>query len=251
VNPTSRLAAFDHASGAHVDAAVVELASDALRAGDIVAIPTDTVYGLAAAVDHPEAVTRLYEVKGRPIEKAIPVLLSDFSQVPRVASGLSSMARTLASAFWPGALTLVLAARPHLPLALTSVAEDGLRTVAVRVPDHPLTTAIIAAAGGALAVTSANRSGEKPALEALEAAALHGWPPVLVIDGGRVPGGIPSTVVLTTGPQPAILREGAIPATAILSALRNWEELAADTEGVQDRVVLGPVRGSAAPDTRS
>ncbi len=101
--------------------------------------------------------------------------------------------------------------------------DDGGRTVAVRVPDHPLARAIIEASGGALAVTSANRSGKTPAFDAREAAALWESAPILVVDGGRVSRGIPSTVVLATGETPVILREGAISATAIAAALENHD----------------------------
>lgn len=199
----------------------IRQASEALRAGEVVVIPTDTVYGLAAAIDRPDALSRLYALKKRPREKAIPVLLSDPSHVHQTSTGFSQTAERLALRFWPGALTLVLPALSHLPSHVTSIAGDGARTVAVRVPDHALACAIIEASGGALAVTSANESGKTPALEAREAAVLCASPPILVIDGGRVPGGIPSTVVLATGATPVILREGAISAAAIAAALGN------------------------------
>ena len=201
----------------------IRQASEALRAGEVVVIPTDTVYGLAAAVDRPEALSHLYTLKKRPREKAIPVLLSDPSHVHQVSTGLSKLAKRLALSFWPGALTLVLPARSHLPSQITSLSSDGLPTVAVRVPDHPLACAIIGASGGGLAVTSANESGKAPALESREAAALWASPSILVIDGGRVPGGMPSTVVLATGARPVILREGAISAAAIAAALGNHD----------------------------
>jgi L-threonylcarbamoyladenylate synthase len=201
-------------------------ASAALRAGQIVAIPTDTVYGLAAALDRPDAISRLYALKRRPSDKAIPVLLSDPSQVHQVATGLSEMAEHLALSFWPGGLTLVLASHSHLPPHVTSSTSDGLATVAVRVPDHSLARAIIQASGGALAVTSANESGQPPALEARAAAALRASPPILVIDGGRVARGIPSTVVLATGATPVILREGVISAADIAAALGNHQNAA-------------------------
>ena len=201
-----------------IDSRVLQ-AARALRAGDVVAIPTDTVYGLAAAIDRPDAIDRLYAIKGRPAEKAIPILLSDPKQLRQVSTGLSNSAAHLARFFWPGALTLVLPALPHLPSRLTSVSSDGLETVAVRVPNDQLTRAIIAAAGGALAVTSANRSGKKPALSAADITAVGADIPILVIDGGRAPGGVPSSVVLATGFAPVILREGAISAADISSVM--------------------------------
>lgn len=205
---------------------VVLRAAQALRTGQVVAIPTDTVYGLAAAINQPDAIERLYAIKGRPDEKAIPVLISDPVQVRSLTPRLSSIAAHLARSFWPGALTLVLAALPDLPRGVTTVSRDGLQTVAVRVPDHGLARAIIAAAGGALAVTSANRSGDAPALEADEVRGLVLSHPVLVIDGGRALRSVPSTIVEATSEVPEILREGAIPATAIAAAVADIEPIA-------------------------
>ncbi|MDF3015875.1 MAG: Sua5/YciO/YrdC/YwlC family protein, partial [Thermomicrobiales bacterium] len=156
------------AADSGVDAEVVARAARALRAGQVIAIPTDTVYGLAAAVDRPEAIERFYAIKGRPEEKAIPVLISNPENLARLSPHFSAMAARLARSFWPGALTLVLPALPDLPRRVTDVTGDGLKTVAIRMPDNALARAIIAAAGGALAVTSANRSGAAPAVEARE-----------------------------------------------------------------------------------
>ena len=206
-----------------VDADVVGRAARALRAGQVVAIPTDTVYGLAAAIDRPDAIDRLYAIKGRPDEKAIPVLIADPEHVRRLSPRVSATAARLARSFWPGALTLVLPALPDLPPGVTDVTGDGLQTVAIRVPDNALARAIIAAAGGALAVTSANRSGAAPAVEAREVDGFELAQPLLVIDGGRAPGGVPSTIVLATNEQPEILREGAIAPSAIATALGGIE----------------------------
>ena len=155
------------------EAALVLRAAHALRTGEVVAMPTDTVYGLAAAIDRPDAIDRLYAIKGRPAEKAIPVLISDPEHVQKLTPRLSTTAARLARNFWPGALTLVLAALPDLPRGVTTVTSDGMETVAVRVPDNRLARAIIAAAGGALAVTSANRSGAAPAVEAGDVSGLE------------------------------------------------------------------------------
>ncbi|MDF2758359.1 MAG: Sua5/YciO/YrdC/YwlC family protein [Thermomicrobiales bacterium] len=211
------------AADSGVDAEVVARAARALRAGLVIAIPTDTVYGLAAAVDRPEAIERLYAIKGRPEEKAIPVLISNPENLARLSPHFSAMAARLARTFWPGALTLVLPALPDLPQRVTDVTSDGLKTVAIRMPGNALARAIIAAAGGALAVTSANRSGAAPAVEAREVDRFALSQPLLVIDGGRAPGGVPSTIVLATSEQPEILREGAIPASAIAKALAGME----------------------------
>jgi L-threonylcarbamoyladenylate synthase len=198
---------------------VVARAAFALRTGQVVAIPTDTVYGLAAAIDQPDAIDRLYAIKGRPDEKAIPVLISDPKHVRTLSPRLPATAARLAWSFWPGALTLVVPALPDLPRGVTDVTGDGVRTVAIRVPDSALARAIIEAAGGALAVTSANRSGAAPAVEAREVDGFELSPALLVIDGGRAPGGVPSTIVLATSEQPEILREGAISTSAIAAAI--------------------------------
>jgi L-threonylcarbamoyladenylate synthase len=205
-------------------------ASDALRAGEVVAIPTDTVYGLAAAIDRPDAIDRLYAIKGRPAEKAIPVLIADIEDVHRLTPDFSAKAAQLAQSFWPGALTLVLPARPELPPGVTAVSGDGMQTVAVRVPDNALARGIIAASGGALAVTSANRSGAAPAVEAREVNGFGLAPPLLIVDGGRAPGGVPSTIVAVAAEAIEVLREGAIPAPAIAAALAEIDP-AASTAG--------------------
>ena len=205
------------------DADMVARAARALRAGEVVAIPTDTVYGLAAAIDKPDAINRLYAIKGRPQAKAIPVLISDPEHVRRLSPRLTATAARLARGFWPGAMTLVLPALPDLPRGVTDVSPNGIETVAIRMPDSSLARAIIAAAGGALAVTSANRSGAAPAVEASEVDKYGLSEHLLVIDGGQASGGVPSTIVLVTSEQPEILREGAISASAITAALAGIE----------------------------
>jgi L-threonylcarbamoyladenylate synthase len=200
----------------------VASAAAVLRDGGVIALPTDTVYGLAAAIDRPAAIDRLFRIKGRPESKAIPILLSETARASLVASPLPPLAAALAARFWPGGLTIVVPARSGLPSALLTLA-DGEATVGIRVPAHPLARAIIAAAGGALAVTSANRSGEAPALTAEE---VHAWAdpfPDLVIDGGRAPGGVASTVVQALSPTPTLLRAGAIAADVIVAALGDVE----------------------------
>jgi L-threonylcarbamoyladenylate synthase len=189
----------------------------ALRAGQVIALPTDTVYGLAAAIDRPEAIRQLFALKDRPVEKAIPVLLSDVKQQRIVAAAFPLLAMKLAERFWPGPLTIVVPARQSLPRTLTMPSAESLRTVAVRVPAHPLARQIISAAGGAIAVTSANLSGNREALDASEAAAVGTTPPAIVVDGGPAPGGTPSTIVLATGNAPVLIRDGAIPFAVVVS----------------------------------
>ncbi|MFL5755434.1 MAG: L-threonylcarbamoyladenylate synthase [Chloroflexota bacterium] len=181
-----------------------------LRAGGIVAIPTDTVYGIAADIRVPGAIERLFAAKNRPPDKAIALLLADVTQAD-VLGVTNAIARSLAEAFWPGGLTLVLPARPgaDLPEVL-----GGGGTVGVRVPDHPSPRAL-AAAVGPLATTSANRSGEPEAGTADEIIALLGDAIELVLDGGPARGAPASTVVDTTRDPPRILRTGAIPAAEV------------------------------------
>lgn len=182
----------------------VEEAAAALANGELVAFPTDTVYGLASGHDH---VRKLYLAKDRPKEKRIPVLLSD--AVNLEASALvTPAARFLAERFWPGPLSLVLVAPRR-------------GTIAFRVPDHPVARRLIAASGGGLPVTSANRSGQGDARTAEEVMAQLDGRIALVLDGGPTTGGVSSTVVDCTTDQIKILREGAITAKQIEAALRQ------------------------------
>ncbi len=190
----------------------VDQAVLALRRGGLVAFPTDTVYGVGAQVFQRAAVSRLYKVKDRGADKAIPVLLPDVDAVLKVALPLNASAQRLAKRFWPGPLTLVVPRHPDLPDEI----NPG-PTVGVRVPGHPIALALLAAAGP-LAVTSANRSGGADSLTAAEvSAALRDGVEVL-LDGGRTPGGVPSTVVDCTQALPVVLRAGPIPLEAILAA---------------------------------
>lgn len=186
-----------------------------LRAGLIVAVPTDTVYGIAADLALPDAIERLFAAKRRPPEKAVAVLLADTDQAETLAI-LGPAARALGDRFWPGGLTLVLPVRPGV--TLPRVLAAGAPTIGVRVPDHDAPRAI-ARALGPLPTTSANVSGEPDARDAREIAARLGDAVALVIDGGAIHRGPASTVVDCTLDLPVIRREGAIPAALILQAL--------------------------------
>lgn len=189
------------------DSAAIALAAEALQRGEVVALPTDTVYGLGAAVFHEAAVQALYEVKGRPEAKAIPLLLGDPGDVAAVAREVPPVAERLMARFWPGPLTLVLPARAEVP----AIVRAGGPTVAVRVPDHTAARALIQAVGAPLAVTSANRSGAPDALAAGEVLRQLGSRLHWLLDGGRSPGGRASTVVDVSVEPPAIRRHGPIP----------------------------------------
>lgn len=185
-------------------AGAVEEAAAALGRGQVVAFPTDTVYGVAAGHGHTRA---LFEAKGRPADKRIPVLLSDASHLEASAI-VTPAARTLAERFWPGPLSIVLAAPRR-------------GSIAFRVPDSDVARRLIAASGGGLPVTSANLSGQPDARTAEEVLAQLDGRIALVLDGGRTPGGVPSTVVDCSGPDVRILREGAVSAAEIERALRD------------------------------
>lgn len=177
-----------------------------LRAGGLVAFPTDTVYGVGAHAYQPAAVARLYAAKVRPEGKAIPLLLGDAADIERVSRDLPPLTQRLMDAFWPGALTLVVPRNAGLPDIVTA----GGPTVAVRLPDHRLPRALARALGAPLAATSANLSGQAEASSAADVMAQLDGRIDLLLDGGRCPGGVPSSVVDLTVQPPAILRQGAL-----------------------------------------
>jgi L-threonylcarbamoyladenylate synthase len=186
-----------------------------LRVGGLVAFPTDTVYGLAALPTDLEAVGRLYAAKERGADQPIPLLLSDVDRLAEVAV-LPEVARPLVRRFWPGELTLVL---PKTEAVRAEVSAGP--TVGVRLPDLDLAQDLIRAAGGVLAVTSANRSGEPAALTAEDVLEQLGGRIELVVDGGRCRGGIPSTVLDCTTWPPIVLRHGDIAESDIQETLRG------------------------------
>jgi L-threonylcarbamoyladenylate synthase len=177
-----------------------------LRAGGIVAYPTDTVYGLGASASLPRAVERIYEVKERPFNMPLPLLLSDVSQITRVAESVPEIAWSLINAFLPGALTLVL----QKSSSVSDIISGGGATVAIRIPAHPVPVALVEGLGAPVVGTSANLSGKPSPLTAGEVYSQLGNKVDFIIDGGRCPGGKESTVVDVTGETPVVLREGAI-----------------------------------------
>jgi len=188
-------------------------ALEILNNGGLVAFPTDTVYGVGALAFNAEAVESIYTAKARPVEKAIPVLIGDISDLDKVTETVPPLAAGLATRFWPGPLTLVVPKRAGLPDVVSATA-----TVGVRIPDHPIARQLLSAAGP-MAVTSANISGQPSPVSADEVMAqLNGRIP-LILDGGVTPGGIPSTVVDCRGTNLAVLREGPLSKSQIFSAL--------------------------------
>ncbi|HJP89678.1 MAG TPA: L-threonylcarbamoyladenylate synthase [Candidatus Limnocylindrales bacterium] len=205
----------------HDDAVGREEAIRVLRAGGVVAIPTDTVYGIGVALDTPGGIERLFAAKQRPPDKAIALLLADVEQASAIGD-LTPAAQALARAFWPGGLTLVVPRREDVPLpaALTggALAPGAIPTVGLRVPDHDAPRSL-ARALGPLPTTSANRSGEPELRDADAIEAELGGALDLVLDGGPATGGPASTVVDCTGERPVIRREGAIPAAQLEAVL--------------------------------
>lgn len=187
------------------DERAVDLAVEVLKAGGLVAFPTDTVYGVGALAFEPACIERIYEAKDRDTTKAIPILVGTLEQLSHVALMLTPAAEKLAQRYWPGALTLVIPRHPSLPDVLSPIP-----TVGVRMPDHPYALELLRRAGP-LAVTSANLSGEENPRTAQDVLAQLEGRIALVVDGGAAPGGVPSTVVDCTGEQARILRHGAIP----------------------------------------
>ena len=184
----------------------IEEAIGILKEGGIVAFPTDTVYGLAAAMSIPGAVERVYAVKRRPADMALPLLVADASGVAGLAATLPPTAERLIEVFLPGALTIVLAASSAVPEAITA----GGGTVAVRIPAHPTPIALIRGTGGPITGTSANVSGLPSPLTAAEVRSQFGGDVDLIIDSGEPCPGAASTIVDVTGATPIVLREGAI-----------------------------------------
>jgi len=186
-----------------------------LQAGGLVAFPTDTVYGVGALAFDANAVESIYVAKDRPIEKAIPVLIGDPADLEKVGADIPDSARKLASRFWPGPLTILVPKRADLPEAVSATA-----TVGARVPDHEVARALLRAAGP-MAVTSANISGKLSPVTAQEVYEQLKDRIDLIIDGGKTPGGVPSTLVDCTSEELKVLREGPLSLDELLSALND------------------------------
>jgi L-threonylcarbamoyladenylate synthase len=197
-------------------AAIAEAAA-VIRDGGIVAYPTDTLYGLAADPRDPRAVARLFAVKGRPADRAVPVIAAD-ERAAAEAGRLAGRTRALARHFWPGPLTLLVRADARLAPAVHSES----RLVGVRVPDSVVACALALRAGGLITATSANRSGagataDPNDLEALAACGLD-----LLLDAGPAPGGPPSTIVDATAELPLLVRPGAVAWERVLEFLNSY-----------------------------
>jgi L-threonylcarbamoyladenylate synthase len=193
-----------------IDEAIQETIA-AMRRGGIVAYPTETFYALGVRFDMPESLRKLYELKKRPREKAMPVIIGDAGLLPQVVhhkwlEEIPSSARSLMDRFWPGPLTLLLPAREGLSEFITSAAG----TIAVRIPGESFALNLARKAGFPITATSANLSGMSPPVSSQEVVGFFDDRLDLVIDGGETPGGLPSTIVDATGDSPAIVREGVV-----------------------------------------
>jgi len=194
-------------------AEAIPRALEILKEGKLVAFPTDTVYGVGALAFDGKAVESIYAAKDRPVEKAIPVLIGDSEDLEMVGAEIPHSAHRLASRFWPGPLTILVPRRAELPESVSATS-----TVGVRVPDHEVARALLRAAGP-MAVTSANISGAQSPVTAEEVYQQLAGRIDLILDGGKTPGGVPSTLVDSTTSQLKVLRKGPISLPELLSAV--------------------------------
>ncbi|MGE0449427.1 MAG: L-threonylcarbamoyladenylate synthase [Vicinamibacterales bacterium] len=196
------------------DRETIARAAAIVRAGGVAAVPTDTLYGLAVDPFDASAVGRLFTIKSRSQERALPLVAADAGQVRAVLGVLSPLGERLASSFWPGPLTLVMRAPEGLAVEVTG----GGTTVGVRVPADAVVRALCAAVGTPLTATSANVSGQPPTANPDDVAAALGGSIDVLVDSGRTRGGPPSTIVDVTGPVPHLIRAGAVEWEHVLAA---------------------------------
>ena len=205
--PDSEVIKMNHAE-------VFDRAISILKSGGLIALPTDTVYGLAADPWNGEAISQLFKVKSRSELESIPVLLRGVAAIDEIAMDVPGRVRTIAEKFWPGPLTIVVRRKSDLPSEIS--ATD---TIGVRAPDHEFAMALLKMYGP-IAATSANLSGQPAATSAEQVASSLSGMIDLIVDGGKSAGGVSSTVVDFTANPPVLLREGPI---SLESVLRVWE----------------------------
>ncbi len=201
--------------------AKIRQAADILKAGGLVALPTETVYGLGANAENPEALARMYAVKGRPVNHPVIVHIASARQLGDWAVDIPEAAWLLAEAFWPGPLTLILKRSSRVPDSVTG----GQDTVGIRVPSHPMALALLQTFGGGVAAPSANRFGKLSPTSAAHVQADLGNDVDLILDGGDCAVGVESTIVAFQDGQPVILRPGMITAEQIRAVLAQPKEL--------------------------
>ncbi|MCX6053930.1 MAG: L-threonylcarbamoyladenylate synthase [Chloroflexi bacterium] len=193
----------------------IETALSLLKEGEILAFPTDTVYGLGSNAFHAPGIIKLFEAKGRDSNKAIAVLIGSLEQARLLTDGMTEIALRLSEAFWPGGLTLIVPRKSSLPELISTT-----NCVGIRIPNHPVALELLRSFGP-LATTSANLSGKNNPQNAQDVFKQLNTRIPLILDGGNCPGGIPSTVVDCSRGEPVILREGAISNEAIQKVLNG------------------------------
>lgn len=226
-----------------VRAADIEEAVAALRRGDVVGLPTETVYGLAGDAANPAALARIFATKGRPADHPLIVHVADAGQLDQWADPVPETARRLAAAFWPGPMTLILKRRA----GVSDLVTGGQDTIGLRVPAHPWAQALLQAFGGGLAAPSANRFGHVSPTTAQHVRDEFGDAVPLVLDGGPCPVGIESTIVDLSGVSPRILRPGRIGADAMARVLEA--PVSAASDGPAAPRVSGSLASHYAPRT--
>jgi L-threonylcarbamoyladenylate synthase len=195
----------------------IEKAGQWILQGKVLAFPTETFYGLAADALDGEALQRIFMVKGREGDKPLLLLVSDRTWLPGLVKDISPQAESLMKRFWPGPLTLVFGASAHLsPLLTANTGKIGLR-----ISSHPVAQALVQVVGRAITATSANVSGQPSASEAREVFQSLGKKIDAILDGGKTPGGLGSTVVDVSGVSPKIIRQGAIPQAELAPFLKG------------------------------
>lgn len=197
---------FYEIDGNNIDIDKMQEAGELIAAGELVAFPTETVYGLGGDALHPDAARKIYEAKGRPSDNPLIVHIAEVSDLERVGKDIPPQARKLAEAFWPGPLTMIVWKKEEVPFATTG----GLNTVAVRMPNHPVALELIRRSGKLIAAPSANTSGRPSPTEASHVMGDLEGRIAMILDGGPVGIGIESTIIDLTEPVPMILRPGYI-----------------------------------------
>jgi len=197
------------------DPQAIQTAKQVLRDQGTIVFPTDTIYGIAVDAFNPVSINKLYEIKQRPEDKALPVLIGEISQLNHLVLYISNRVQQIAEAFWPGALTLILPKGPDVPPELSPYP-----TIGVRMPNLDFTLRLLRHTGP-LATTSANLSGGPNPVTVQEVRNQLGSEPDLILDGGPTPGPTASTVLDLSGPEVKILRDGPISLEAIQSHLRS------------------------------
>lgn len=192
-------------------------AVEILRAGGVVVYPTETFYGLGVDALNQKAIKKVFTIKGRSFAQPLLILIPEQDYLPRYVTEVSEKARRLMEHFWPGPLTMVFSASPQLPSILTA----GTKKIAIRISPHPIARALTSAFAGPLTSTSANISGEQSPATAKEVFSHLGGMIDLIIDGGKTPGQMPSTIVDVTFSPPQLVREGMVPFSEILTFLES------------------------------